>query len=429
MSTPHYFSFGSYLFLFIFGRREISYEENIGKRISFALFRCCCLGRRPLNSPSLADKADEYNELVKKIWGSSKQGEIRKVGKGKLINSVDYLSVMKSLGILPDVKTPVGVSTLHRRQGDIDIFFIYNDSCRTVSQDIKFNICGNKIPEFWDADEAKIDTVALWKREGNYVTIPVTMFPYESRFVIFHPGYVPHLYMLRDEKTHKENPSGVSAHIIENKVRLFFTRPDTVIVVDDDWRNKKIGVGHVYPPVDISDDWQVSFPPASGTPDTIHLNKLESFSENLSDSIRYFAGTATYRRPFTITEKMKDRSLKILLQLGKVRNIAEVFVNGKKAALLWKEPFSIDITDMACLGNNTLEIVVTTLWVNRLIGDLRNETVAPETNGWPDWVLADKPDSGIGQYSFSTWKGWKKEENLQESGLIGPVRLEFVEVR
>lgn len=269
----------------------------------------------------------------------------------------------------------------------------------------------------------------MWKREGNYITIPVTMFPYESRFVIFHPGYVPHLSMIRDEKTRKENPFGVSAHIIKNKVCLFFTKPDTVIVVDDDRRNEKIGVGHVYPPVDISDDWQVSFPPASGTPDTIHLNKLKSLSENLSDSIRYFAGTATYRRKFIITEKMKHRSLKILLQLGKVRNIAEVSVNGKKAALLWKEPFSIDITDMACLGNNTLEVAVTTLWVNRLIGDLRDETAVPETNGWPDWVLADQPDSGGGQYSFSTWRGWKKEEDLQESGLIGPVRLEFVEVR
>lgn len=387
------------------------------------------LGRRPLGSPSLSDKADEYNELVEKIWGASKQGEIRKIGKGKLINSTDYLSVMNHIGILPDVKAPAGISTLHRRQGDIDIFFLYNDSCRTVSQDIKFRICGNKIPEYWNADKAKIDTVALWKREGDYITIPVTMLPRESRFVIFHPGSVPHLFMIGEEKTRKKNPSGVSAHIVGNKVRLFFTSPDTVVVTDNNWKNEKIGVSHVHAPVDISDDWQVSFPPASGAPDTVHLSKLESLSENSSDSIRYFAGTATYRHPFVVTEEMKGRSLRILLQLGKVRNIAEIFVNGKKAALLWKEPFSIDITDMVCLGNNMLEIAVTTLWVNRLIGDLRNETVVPETNGWPDWVLADKPDSGVGQYSFSTWKGWKKEEDLQESGLIGPVRLEFVEVR
>lgn len=132
--------------------------------------------------------------------GASKQGEIRKIGKGKLINSTDYLSVMNHIGILPDVKAPAGISTLHRRQGDIDIFFLYNDSCRTVSQDIKFRICGNKIPECWNADKAKIDTVALWKREGDYITIPVTMLPRESRFVIFHPGSVPHLFMIGEEK-------------------------------------------------------------------------------------------------------------------------------------------------------------------------------------------------------------------------------------
>ena len=118
--------------------------------------------------------------------------------------------------------------------------------------------------------------------------------PRESRFVIFHPGSVPHLFMIGEEKTRKKNPSGVSAHIVGNKVRLFFTRPDTVVVTDNNWKNEKIGVSHVHAPVDISDDWQVSFPPASGAPDTVHLSKLESLSENSSDSIRYFAGTATY---------------------------------------------------------------------------------------------------------------------------------------
>ncbi len=387
------------------------------------------LGNRPLSSPSLSDNPEQYNALVELIWGDSKEGEIRTIGKGKLINSTNYFSSMHTLNIFPDIKVPSGVKALHRHQGNIDIFFIYNDSSRTVSENIKFNVSENKIPEVWHADKARIDTIALWHREGKYISIPMTLSPRESRFVIFHSGYTPHLLMIKDSKTQKENPVGISSRIINNQIRLFFTKSANITVTDDKKKSKEINVTFVREPLNLSNDWQVCFPPASGAPDTIFLDKLESLSKNPIEGVRYFAGTAIYRKSFLLPKEWKNGSSKIILKLGKIQNLAEVFINGQKATCLWKEPFSTDITKMVCSGNNTLEIAATTLWVNRLIGDERNETKIPETNGWPDWVLADKPNSGFGHFSFSTWKGWKKNEELHESGVIGPVELYFIEVR
>ena len=114
------------------------------------------------------------------------------------------------------------------------------------------------------------------------------------------------------------------------------------------------------------------------------------------------------------------------LDLGRVKNLAEVSLNGKPLGILWKPPFRVDITGAAQPGKNKLEIKVTNLWPNRLIGD---EQLASdrEWNGkrlkeWPQWVLDGKP-SPTGRFTFTTWHHWNKDDALLESGLIVPVRM------
>ena len=60
---------------------------------------------------------------------------------------------------------------------------------------------------------------------------------------------------------------------------------------------------------------------------------------------------------------------RIILDLGKVKNVAEISVNKRKVAVLWHSPFEIDITDYCKEGENVLDIDVTNLWPNRMIGD------------------------------------------------------------
>lgn len=179
-------------------------------------------------------------------------------------------------------------------------------------------------------------------------------------------------------------------------------------------------------------DWDISFPPELGAPATLHLAKLMDLSRHLVEGVRYFSGTANYRKTASLTADHLKRG-KVWLELGKVRNLAEVLVNGQALGVLWKSPFRTDISSALKPGANELEIRVTNLWINRLIGDASKLAAAGIKYGqrgniakWPAWVTADAPPGGA-SVIFATWQHWTAEDPLPASGLLGPVTLRTVE--
>ncbi len=142
--------------------------------------------------------------------------------------------------------------------------------------------------------------------------------------------------------------------------------------------------------------------------------------------MRYFSGTAAYEKEIKIGAERLNSGRELWLDLGAVKNFAEVSLNGQNLAVLWKPPFRVNVTTAAKPGVNTLVVKVTNLWPNRLIGD---EQLPPdcEWNGaqlkaWPQWLLDGKP-SPTGRLTFTTWHHWTKGAPLLESGLLGPVTL------
>ena len=143
--------------------------------------------------------------------------------------------------------------------------------------------------------------------------------------------------------------------------------------------------------------------------------------------MKYFSGTAAYRKTLHVPSELIAADRRLFLDLGKVEVIAEVKVNDQDLGILWKPPFRADITDAVKPGENALEVKVVNLWVNRLIGDEQlPEDSARNPNGtlkeWPQWLQEGKP-SPTGRYTFTSWRLWKKDSPLQESGLLGPVTL------
>jgi hypothetical protein len=114
-----------------------------------------------------------------------------------------------------------------------------------------------------------------------------------------------------------------------------------------------------------------------------------------------------------------------------VEVLAEVIINGTPLGILWKPPFLADITAVVTTGENTLEIKVTNLWPNRLIGDEQlpeeNEYIQTIRGGaiktLPAWYKEGKPKPPGGRVTFSTWKHYQKDSPLLLSGLLGPVLL------
>jgi hypothetical protein len=158
---------------------------------------------------------------------------------------------------------------------------------------------------------------------------------------------------------------------------------------------------------------------------------LKSWSQHDNPGIRYYSGVATYRKTFGVPPEMLGQNKRPYLDLGGVAVIAEVKLNGRDLGVLWKPPYRVDVTAAIQPGGNAVEIRVINLWPNRMIGDEQlPEDSERNPDGtlkrWPSW-LQDDQLSPSGRYTFTSWRLWKKDAPLLESGLLGPVRLRVVQ--
>lgn len=184
--------------------------------------------------------------------------------------------------------------------------------------------------------------------------------------------------------------------------------------------------------VEVRGPWSVTFEPGRGAPPSAMLPALASLSKSEVPGIRYFSGAAVYTAEFEAAAIGPDLAAR--LDLGAVRDLAEVSLNGHDLGVWWRPPFSADVTAHLKPGKNTLTVKVTNTWVNRLIGDEQYADDC-EWNGitikaWPKWFdpasphpLAARPSKE--RLTFTTWKHWHKDSPLPDSGLLGPVTVEF----
>jgi len=195
-----------------------------------------------------------------------------------------------------------------------------------------------------------------------------------------------------------------------------------------DGKTRRLAVQGLPAPLPVIGPWNVSFAPNRGAPDRIVMDELSSWSNHDDDGIKYFSGEAVYRKKFQYESTLSPdlaKSARVYLDLGKVEVMAAVKVNGKDCGIAWKAPHRLDITDAIQQGDNTLEIKVVNLWINRMIGDESLPEDSPRQGDgtlreWPQWLHEGKP-SPTGRHTFTTWRLWKKDEPLVDSGLLGPV--------
>jgi hypothetical protein len=155
--------------------------------------------------------------------------------------------------------------------------------------------------------------------------------------------------------------------------------------------------------VDVAGPWQLTFPPKLGAPDKATFPALISWTDSPVDGIKYFSGTATYRTDVTLPAEFLGAGRHAYLDLGEVKNLAEVTLNGKALGVLWKAPFRVDVSSAAVAGVNHLEVKITNLWPNRLIGDAK----LPKGQ----------------QVTWASVSLYKPDSPLLPSGLLGPVKV------
>ena len=297
------------------------------------------------------------------------------------------------------------VNWIHRRDYGADWYFVASPDESPRRLDVSFRVSGRR-PELWNPETGETRPARLYAVKDGVTTVRITFGPCGSWFVVF-----------RDVESGKplselppEQPCG-DAGLLDLPGGQVAATP-------------------------VEGNWKLAFPVdwyAGGSAVKTLDTPLVDWTSLGDDDFKYFSGTATYSKTINFAEW--PAGTRLLLDLGDVKNFADVTVNGKPFPTLWKPPFRVDVTDAVHAGKNTVEVRVTNLWPNRIIGDdflPEDCTFEPgkpimerHLNGWPQFILDGKP-SPSGKRTFATWKHWTKDDSPLASGMLGPVVLRTV---
>jgi hypothetical protein len=233
----------------------------------------------------------------------------------------------------------------------------------------------------------------------------------------------------------RQQPPVELALDMDGKLTATFLTSVACTVVREDGQRTALQAPALPAPVTVDGPWQVAFPPNLGAPASAAFDRLLSWPDHADAGIRFFSGTATYTKTFELPAALFGKDREITLDLGRVEVIAQVALNGQKLPTLWKPPFRLRVDGVAKSGANALEVRVTNLWPNRMIGDAmlpddiewqsaRKGSSLPAK--WPEWLVKGQPRPS-GRIAFCTRKDvYAKDDPLLPSGLLGPVTVQTV---
>lgn len=309
-------------------------------------------GPKPIASPSLNDNPQEFARIADELWSG-------KTGKGRVLPAGSVNQAVEKAGLRYDfaVKTDNSQSTImfvHRKTDQQDIYFYTNRKPQHEAARFTFNVTARSA---WHYNAVSGDITPLTTTtENGYSIIEKELMPYESGYIVF-------------DSAPSQQPQPI------NQASVVAT---------------------------LNQGWQVQFQAGRGAPEQAMPYAPGNWADSAVEGIRYFSGTATYRNSLTLAAA-PEANKQMILDLGEVKELAQVFVNGQDAGILWTPPYATDIAPLLRAGENNIEIKVTNLWVNRLIGDNQPE--------------ADKT------YTYTTINTYYPDAPLRKSGLMGPVLL------
>lgn len=340
-------------------------------------------------------KQNEFTQIADTLWGEDtpmlrtyKKGRVSSLGLEKSIKQLGYQAALKINS------QPVEVFA-KRRIADNDLYFFHSEKpeFRQVTVDL-LDEEGQGIPEIWNNTNGTIESIPSYRREGNRIIIELALEPYASRFIV----------LRRDNNP--PNYTGTHSQLVKD----IYLNSANSAQVDE-----------------LTGTWKVAFDPGWAGPGLVTFDSLQDWTKHSDSGIKYYSGTAKYYKTFVISQKQATSGQPIYLDLGEVQQIAEVSINGKKLATLWKPPFALDISSALVAGTNQLEVGVTNTWVNRLIGD----EALPDTSGYKmtgdtvPWLNANQKPPKSQRVTFTGFNFYTKDKNkvLQRSGLLGPVKI------
>ncbi|WP_400077481.1 glycosyl hydrolase [Winogradskyella sp. R77965] len=370
------------------------------------------LGDKPQDSPSLMDDENDLKALATiadELWGNSVEGE-RQVGKGKVYWGKSIDAVLNAERIAQDVIVPkdLDINWIHRETADADIYFIASNHNQPVDATLSFRI-KDRSPQLWNAFNGEQQDAKIWSTTNNRTNVTLSFAPSGSAIVVFSKdNKQPYASKVtyNDDDILSTETGWYKIHDTDDFPKLSWKGDKFFASKDGEYsfhqNGTKISKTISLEEQSLQTNWILDFEEGWDTPESIQVDELKSLTELNNNPVKHYSGTTTYTKTFNL-ETVESH---VLIDLGTVSNIAELWCNGKKVGVKWAPPFQFNITEYAQKGENTLEIKVTNTWRNQLIYD--NSRPKDEKKTW------------------TTSPPKKDETELESSGLIGPVSLKSV---
>ncbi|WP_162417831.1 glycosyl hydrolase [Cyclobacterium roseum] len=318
--------------------------------------------------------------------------------------------ILAALELAPDLdyedKAFYTLDYTHYQKEGIDFYFVVNTTGDWLSRNVHFRQQG-KVPEIWDPVTGKISIASIYEQKEKQLTLPLTLAPYESKFVTFRPGReTEHYTQIIGAGLHPPK-----IHFLEDGFEIW---EEGIFVLQEESGDREIH-GHIHEK-EIAGAWEVFFPEGWGAPEKAIFPELTSWTASGVEGIRYFSGTARYEKQFVHALHPTDHAnAKIYLDLGDLSHVAEVWLNDECLGITWAKPYRFDVSDLLRPGINTLRIEVANTWSNRITGDAITGETYTQTH------IEETNIKGISHIRVP----WE-EAPLIPSGLFGPVALRTV---
>jgi hypothetical protein len=394
------------------------------------------IGRKPVRSHGLKswhEHDKKVIELADQLWGDCNGTTVteHQYKKGKIIWGKSLKQVLQEMNTIPDFDFKGNVENkkldfIHRKTDGEDIYFIRNTTGKKIYGEAYFRV-KDKQPEFWNPVSGKMNEVQIYSIDKDKTTIPISLQPEESFFVVFTSiSNIKHINkVIKDDQQIFPQMAERQSDFMQDKnsdqSQILFSTEGKYMIYNSENKVKTLKIDFIPSAISLEEEWKVDFPKDKKGIGEIEFENLYSWHKSDIFDVKFFSGIATYKKDFYLSEKMDMKSFKIVLDLGVVRDVAHVYVNDQDAGISWVKPNKINISKYIQKGQNTLKIEVANTWHNRLCGDARlpvkeritktNVTRLPTPWTFP---MKDIP-----------LHNGKEQYELQESGLLGPVFIKF----